>query len=366
MANKLNVRSPYIITDNTSNLLFTQLDLKVYSGTSDASVSSPTYTLNGTAINGTVTFDISELVKDYITNNFDGTYDTNNVVWVNYRLISTTTSTSIVGSVVTLRAFFGWDYYNELNINANIPLLQSNKDVYKLDDNAFNIAIDTQEVTSVTYVDAEDNQTTISVSSSNENDEQIQYISDSVDGLDNYSDRVLADDGILETSNCLQTFLDDYSLFNAVKIYIETTNGIELVNINNVQECQYQPYKLTFINKFGAYQDIWFFKNSKKTLTTTKEDYKSNSSAIYEAQYKTFNKVGKQKLTINSGFYPEDFNEVFTQLLLSELVWIEIDNQTLPINISNSSFNYKTQLNDKLINYTLDIDFAFDLINNVR
>ena len=366
MANKINVRSPFRITDSTSNLLFTQIDIKIYSGTSDASVSGPTYTLVGTAINGVVHFEISELVKDYIQNNFDGTYDTENVIWVNYRLISTTTSTSIVGSVQTLRAFYGYDYYNDINVNVNTPLLQSNNDVYKLDDNAFNIAIDTQEVTSVTYVDAEDNQTTVSVSSSTENNEQIQYISDSVNGLDNYSDRVLYDDGILETSSCLQTFLDDFSIFNAVKIYLETSDGVQLVNVNNVQECQYQPYKLTFINRFGAYQDLWFFKNSKKTLTTTKEEYKSSSYEINNAQYKTFNKLGKQKLTINSGFYPESFNEVFTQLLLSELVWIEINSQTLPINISNSSFNYKTQLNDKLINYTLDVDFAFDLINNVR
>ena len=366
MANKINVRSPFEVIDNTSNLLFTQIDIKVYSGISDASVSNPTYTLVGTAINGLVIFEISELIKDYITNVFDGIYDASNVVWVNYRLISTTTSSSIVGSVQTLRAFYGYDYYNELDVNANVPLLQSNNTIYKLDDNAFNIAIDTQEVTSVTYVDAEDNQTTISFSSSNDSYNQIRYITDGFDYAENYSERVLIDGGTFENSNCLQTFLDDYSIFNAVKIYIETTNGVELVNVNNVKECQYQSYKLTFLNKFGVYQDLWFFKNSKKTLTTTKDEYKSSTYAINEAQYKTFNKVGKQKLTINSGFYPESFNEVFTQLLLSELVWIEIDNQTLPINISNSSFNYKTQLNDKLINYTLDIDFAFDLINNVR
>jgi len=51
---------------------------------------------------------------------------------------------------------------------------------------------------------------------------------------------------------------------------------------------------------------------------------------------------------------------------LSEDAWIEINNEVLPINISDSSFSYKTNLNDKLINYTVQIDFAFDTINNIR
>jgi len=51
---------------------------------------------------------------------------------------------------------------------------------------------------------------------------------------------------------------------------------------------------------------------------------------------------------------------------LSEDCWIEIENKTLPINVASSSLNYKTHLNDKLINYTIQIDFAFDTINNIR
>ena len=31
-----------------------------------------------------------------------------------------------------------------------------------------------------------------------------------------------------------------------------------------------------------------------------------------------------------------------------------------------SSLNYKTRINDKLINYTMDVEFAFNKINNIR
>ena len=71
-------------------------------------------------------------------------------------------------------------------------------------------------------------------------------------------------------------------------------------------------------------------------------------------------------MDLNTGYYPEDYNDVFKEMQLSEDAWIEIDNQIIPVNITDSSFSYKTSLNDKLINYTIKIDFAFDTINNIR
>ena len=60
------------------------------------------------------------------------------------------------------------------------------------------------------------------------------------------------------------------------------------------------------------------------------------------------------------------YNDVFKQMQLSEDNWIEINNKTLPINVSSSSLAFKTQLNDKVINYTIEIEFAYDTINNIR
>ena len=44
----------------------------------------------------------------------------------------------------------------------------------------------------------------------------------------------------------------------------------------------------------------------------------------------------------------------------------KIDGLVLPIDINTESLTYKTSVNDKLINYTLTFDFAYDTINNVR
>jgi hypothetical protein len=361
---KINVRSPYVVSDTTSNLLQSQLELYIYSGTKVSTITTPTYNIVGTAINSRVDFEISDLIRDYIDNNFDGTFPTDNVVWVNYRLTSITNTGSSTGSVVTRRAFYGYDYFNE-SANQSQRVMQSNSVIYTYADNGFHLPIDTEIVDNVVLIDNQGVETNISISTSNESDEQIRYISNVTNGADDFEQRVIQDGGTLEDSVCLQDIFEDFELFDINKIYV-IGQDLDIINVVAVEECKYNPYKLTFVNKFGAYQDLWFFKNSNKSLTTEKDDYKSNGGAVNIHQYKILNKAGKEKLTINSGYYPESHNEVFKQLLLSEEVWIEIDNQTLPVNISNSSFNYKTQLKDKLINYTLDLDFAFDLINSVR
>jgi len=40
--------------------------------------------------------------------------------------------------------------------------------------------------------------------------------------------------------------------------------------------------------------------------------------------------------------------------------------KTLGVTIESKNINYKTSLTDSLINYTIDVSFAFDTINNIR
>jgi CTP:phosphocholine cytidylyltransferase-like protein len=113
------------------------------------------------------------------------------------------------------------------------------------------------------------------------------------------------------------------------------------------------------------------FKNSKLAMTTEKDKYKSNilnngTYETYNAQVRLLSKNANQRLTLNSGYYPESNNEIFRQLFLSDKVWIEYKEKTLAVNIENNNIDYKTSLTDSLINYTIDVSFAFDTINNIR
>ena len=76
--------------------------------------------------------------------------------------------------------------------------------------------------------------------------------------------------------------------------------------------------------------------------------------------------TSRKSLTLNTGFLKEEYNETIRQLMQSEDVWIRDGNITLPVSVKDSSFSYKTHLNDKLVNYTVQFDYAFDGINSVR
>jgi hypothetical protein len=70
---------------------------------------------------------------------------------------------------------------------------------------------------------------------------------------------------------------------------------------------------------------------------------------------------------LNSGFVVEELNESFKQLMLSEEVSLyDFNNNTFSaINITDSEIEFKTVTNDKLINYTINVEFANDVINNI-
>jgi len=170
---------------------------------------------------------------------------------------------------------------------------------------------------------------------------------------------------------------------NPQTISLATPIGNVLVNIIRVNCSRYgEGNKITFVNKYGALQDLWFFLKSVKTTTSTKETYNANTitisggNATYSVNNPTktvFNKSANQKIILSSGYYPEGANPFFEDLMLSKQIWITQPDpydpsteQVVPVIINTSSFTYKTSLNDKLIEYTMEFDMAFDYINNVR
>ena len=162
---------------------------------------------------------------------------------------------------------------------------------------------------------------------------------------------------------------DDISFVDAIKVTYTDTSS-DTIAIKTIGENKHTPYRLTFINKFGALQSVWMFKRSDVSMSVESESYRSflyngSSYNTSEHQYKNYNVSARETISLNSGFYTEDYNEVFRQLLLSERVWIDYKQQILPVNIKSKELSFKTQVNDKLIDYKIDFEFAFDKINSV-
>ena len=374
----INVRSPYYITTGTvTGLNSTSIQIYIYTGARITDrPSTPTYNLEGFAIKNEVTFEISELVKDYISQTFSGTYSTN-LLWVDYRTTQTINGVAqTISGYTYLKAFNGYGYFEEgANPQNDSAVYISNNIILKLDDSPVVFAVDNSITQSVAYLlNGEIVRTIVPVQSSLSS-EQVRYITNGVDGADSFEDRVILAGGVFEDNVCIEGFEDEFILMDCDSIHVTYADGndlkVKILKVQNVEECKYDPYKLTFVNKFGALQDIWFFKRTNKILTTKKESFKRNiiSGASYSTskhQDTILTKQGSEKLTLNTGYYPEEYNEVFKQLELSEECWIEIDSKTLPINIASTSLAYKTQLNDKIINYTIDVEFANNTINDIR
>ena len=322
------------------------LNIYIYSGTEGSYSSSDLkYTIAKDRIStkNSITIEIANLVRDYIDHNFNNDYLCSTVwVTVSQTLFDSDTDLpySTGGTVITnYLAFDGYGYYEDsINPQLSTNALYSSNNMYLPEGVAGKLPIFAEGVGKVT-IDSVDTQITDTGDSS----QKIQYVT------------------VPANSSTIQVYdTDDATL-------------LKTITVNNVCEPKYTPYKITFINKQGALQDLYFFKKTVETFNVTDEKYRRNNINTDSLSYNTYsgqqqrqNVNGTTSLSLNTGYVREDFNSAIEELFLSENAWIRFENKTLPIIAKSKSYTNKTVLNDKLINHTVNFDFAFNKINNVR
>jgi hypothetical protein len=149
-----------------------------------------------------------------------------------------------------------------------------------------------------------------------------------------------------------------------------TIGGIP-VTFKRLCEPIYSLVKIIFINKFGAFQEMWFNKKSTNSISLSDEKYQRNimsgtTYSVTDHQTYVYNKQARENMIINTGFVEEGQFEPIQQLLLSEQVWAKVGTSVLPVIITTSNMTKKTVTNEKVINYTLELEYAFDILNSVR
>ena len=171
-----------------------------------------------------------------------------------------------------------------------------------------------------------------------------------------------------------------YAAFQANDTSITLPNGspAAVINIKRYHCNKYEQIAVDFVNKFGAIQREYFTLKNVEKMKVKREEFKSNivsstgSYSINKHTIQNFNIVGNQEITLNSDYLPEYYNQVFTELLLSDNVWVNLvpfstnNNTAVPVNITNSDLTYKTQVNDRLINFSFSFKMSYDYINNIR
>ena len=151
---------------------------------------------------------------------------------------------------------------------------------------------------------------------------------------------------------------------------VEILNGASAVQATwyfyPLEECKYTPVIIDFVNKYGAWQREFFFKASNDTFSVENTEYNLLQTNSYnyntlEGQRKVFNANGKKSIKVNTGWVAETWSEVLKQIMLSERILI--DNK--PAKINTKSTELFKHINTNQINYSLDFEFAYDVINSV-
>lgn len=346
-------RSPYFITVNETSQVGSKIELRLWNGTG-ASPTPATYTFSKPIASSTQIeniYNISPFVKEYIDNvapNYDAGETDSTTMWVNvqvkrfketavgvYTLLDTTTYLGTNGYTEFA------DGYNYTNASDTFMLLSDNEKEIKYDINKpipyVNVLINPEsgDVVTATYKD-----------------------------LRGRNELVV---GYTETKGMLKIPLSTtsvkYNKGNTLTItYNETTFQYK---VTPICEPKYSPVVCSYINRFGGWQFLTFFKTRIDNINVKGSNYNLLQDSINyntsKGQSKSFNINGKQSVKLSSGFVPENYSDLIQDLLLSETVLLD----GLPVEVKTQSTTLKTSLQDRNINYEIEFDYAFNLINNV-
>jgi hypothetical protein len=130
------------------------------------------------------------------------------------------------------------------------------------------------------------------------------------------------------------------------------------------EECKYTPSLCSFISKSGGWENVYFMKAKEESSTMQNTTYNLLQDYNYnylKGQKKAFNTNGNDFIKCNTGWVDESMNIILKDLLFSETILLD----SKPVLIKNKSITYKNTLKDRLINYEMEFEYAYNLINNV-
>ena len=160
----------------------------------------------------------------------------------------------------------------------------------------------------------------------------------------------------------------DSGLNNVTQLYTINLNCPDLKNYESIRIC--------WLNQWGAWDYFTFNKKSTRNISTQGSTY-SQLEGTWNSEYyrpygykggtKSFRVNATERISMNTDFVSEDFNTIFEELVNSPEVYMLDGYQTdaansvlntyvTPVRLTTSSFVKKTVANDKLIQYTFEVE----------
>ena len=164
-----------------------------------------------------------------------------------------------------------------------------------------------------------------------------------------------------------------------VQAFDDSSNRISkqyTININCPNLKGYESIRLCWLNQWGVWDYYTFIQKSVRSISTKGSTYEQLAGTWNEAAYrvdsykggkKAFRVNATEKIKMNTDFVSESENEMFEELINSPEVYIldsyqddvnysALNQYVKPVRLTTSSFTKKTVANDKLIQYTFEVE----------
>lgn len=141
---------------------------------------------------------------------------------------------------------------------------------------------------------------------------------------------------------------------------------------NIVCEAKHEIFTLHFLNKFGGFESRDFTKVSRKTIDIEKAEFGklgyvmdssgvisySNSNKVYNETRSVFSSQYKERMVLNTDVLSDGEYTWLGELILSTLAYVQIEDYFFPCVITESNYEFRKVVNDRLTNLTLNIEFG--------
>ena len=138
-----------------------------------------------------------------------------------------------------------------------------------------------------------------------------------------------------------------------------------------VQKCypKYRQYNLHFLNRLGGWDTMKFALVNKRSSEFQRASYRRNDwqlSGNTMSNIDVYNKYNettlnyaiqhKDKYKLISDWVSQQDYEWLAQLVASSICYIEYQGAYFPVVISDTNYEYKLEISDKLFNFEIEIE----------
>lgn len=137
-------------------------------------------------------------------------------------------------------------------------------------------------------------------------------------------------------------------------------------------ESQHEVFTIHFLNRFGGFESRNFTKVSRKTIDIERSEFGKlgytmdtsgvisykNSNNVYNETRSVYASQYKEKMTLNTDNLTDDEYTWLGDLILSPMVYVEMDGYFIPCMITANDYEFRKSINDKITNLTMNIEFG--------